>query len=763
MRGSVTDPVSIQRGHDTLAGAPDLATLCFRLTLPWEKAIAGAHGDWYDLDPRDAQRFLPFPDSPLDNKGNEAIPQAEVIVQFRLSFTSLTLYHTGCIVLDSHPLILVGTCRGSTTWADASLVVFLDDPNDDIFWQAYVSPVINHLFEGVGKLLERSGRKGWIFEGAKCIEWTGTFLGKRDHHVYTGLDGCPTPVARKSTEEFQDFNTFNSRGSLNRRRLPNNSTFLWRHICFLHGISGRQNLSLDYHISLCRFPVRPLLPLLLPRSRFSIHPSSTYLASTSGLFPIKAHLRRLPHRTSGSLSVPPAELGACGSHGPECSTPEKASQPTKIKPVSCGERKEYRTEYRIIFSYSVSYAYYDESAGSQGIWLDYFSYKSTSTAGKTIAIDDSHPRVKYSGGWNSTSGFEPEDENQTPGPDGPAVGEEDGEKSDWEDLDQGDEDGEGRCWNLDITIVGTISIAQWLELAPVQMGRSQVKFLVEPSFGSFHVRSHSCLISVKRKKQRIRRACHTALITLALPPALKRKCDDITSSVLKVVSTTEPPTKRPKWSRNASQSTMGRLLSAAKFFVRGVNPYMDIGAAMLYGPEHHWSTPAAADPSNTVVIPPSRRFNLIMTLLLESFFQHDLLPVVKQLYLYVLEEALCPKCPENDQNLALNGHSHLRALAEGYTYVYHRATGFSVVFKVKVSNVVLFCECGGAGNSGRKAWGGLEKYLRRCWSASRVERVCVVVDVGPEGLVPVVLPSVTVSCLHELLQPHRHGVGFSMW
>ncbi|KAJ7876362.1 hypothetical protein B0H14DRAFT_3436679 [Mycena olivaceomarginata] len=40
----------------------------------------------------------------------------------------------------------------------------------------------------------------------------------------------------------------------------------------------------------------------------------------------------------------------------------------------------------------------------------------------------------------------------------------------------------------------------------------------------------------------------------------------------------------------ATHSTMTcgeKLLSASKFFMRGVHPFMDIGAAMLYGPEKH--------------------------------------------------------------------------------------------------------------------------------------------------------------------------------
>ncbi|KAJ7104824.1 hypothetical protein C8R44DRAFT_807135 [Mycena epipterygia] len=40
---------------------------------PWE----GTRGDWYDLEPHIAARFLPFPDSPLDNRGHQAAEEVE--------------------------------------------------------------------------------------------------------------------------------------------------------------------------------------------------------------------------------------------------------------------------------------------------------------------------------------------------------------------------------------------------------------------------------------------------------------------------------------------------------------------------------------------------------------------------------------------------------------------------------------------------------------------------------------------------------------
>ncbi|KAJ7460440.1 hypothetical protein B0H11DRAFT_2286106 [Mycena galericulata] len=124
-----------------------------------------------------------------------------------------------------------------------------------------------------------------------------------------------------------------------------------------------------------------------------------------------------------------------------------------------------------------------------------------------------------------------------------------------------------------------------------------------------------------------------------LPPPLKRKYDEVVAAL----GGAQDPVAKKKARRrtpNSAQSTMERLTSLGKFFMRAVSPYLDIGQAMLYGPEHHWSTPAAPDPSNTVVVPPAeldrqkcaiKAFDKLFTT------SPDLLEVVKQLYLDIPE------------------------------------------------------------------------------------------------------------------------------
>lgn len=106
-------------------------------------------------------------------------------------------------------------------------------------------------------------------------------------------------------------------------------------------------------------------------------------------------------------------------------------------------------------------------------------------------------------------------------------------------------------------------------------------------------------------------------ISSTIPDATKRKIDEI----LATFPVTEPTRKRAKRSlkyvhlppthyphlilRSAPRSPAERLQAASKFFVRAVNPFMDIGTAMRYGSEHHWGTPVEATASNTVTIPAS--------------------------------------------------------------------------------------------------------------------------------------------------------------
>ncbi|KAJ6526539.1 hypothetical protein DFH09DRAFT_1371670 [Mycena vulgaris] len=120
----------------------------------------------------------------------------------------------------------------------------------------------------------------------------------------------------------------------------------------------------------------------------------------------------------------------------------------------------------------------------------------------------------------------------------------------------------------------------------------------------------------------------------SLPSPTKRKYDEMHAALAGLHQPV--PVKRRKRGKNANLSTMDRLTTSAKYFTRAVSPYMDIGAAMSYGPEYHWITRAAPDPSNTIVTPASevqreqayvKAFDKLFSVM------PDLLDVVKRLYL----------------------------------------------------------------------------------------------------------------------------------
>ncbi|KAJ7491575.1 hypothetical protein B0H11DRAFT_2191295 [Mycena galericulata] len=188
----------------------------------------------------------------------------------------------------------------------------------------------------------------------------------------------------------------------------------------------------------------------------------------------------------------------------------------------------------------------------------------------------------------------PEDEDEGPGPDGPTE-EFDEEKSDSDSSDSGEE----------------------LEDQEEEIEENAVE---EASGGT----------------QASRRIGRYASVTAHV-------IRDAFKAVVAVLGGVQDPVTKKKARRrtpNSAQSTMERLTSLGKFFMRAVSPYLDIGQAMLYGPEHHWSTPAAPDPSNTVVVPPAelerqkyavKAFDKLFTA------SPDLLGVVKQLYLDIPE------------------------------------------------------------------------------------------------------------------------------
>ncbi|KAJ7686356.1 hypothetical protein B0H17DRAFT_1204268 [Mycena rosella] len=91
-----------------------------------------------------------------------------------------------------------------------------------------------------------------------------------------------------------------------------------------------------------------------------------------------------------------------------------------------------------------------------------------------------------------------------------------------------------------------------------------------------------------------------------------------------------------KYLYSTDTATLDRLTSAAKYFVRAVSPYRDIGTAMVFGPEHHWGQHADPDPSNVITIPVSELADQQEYIkAFDKMFSTvpDLLDVVKQMYL----------------------------------------------------------------------------------------------------------------------------------
>ncbi|KAJ7651839.1 hypothetical protein B0H17DRAFT_1215142 [Mycena rosella] len=91
-----------------------------------------------------------------------------------------------------------------------------------------------------------------------------------------------------------------------------------------------------------------------------------------------------------------------------------------------------------------------------------------------------------------------------------------------------------------------------------------------------------------------------------------------------------------KYLYSTDTATLDRLTSAAKYFVRAVSPYRDIGTAMVFGPEHHWGQHADPDPSNVITIPVSELADQQEYIkAFDKMFSTvpNLLDVVKQMYL----------------------------------------------------------------------------------------------------------------------------------
>ncbi|KAJ7732327.1 hypothetical protein DFH07DRAFT_968430 [Mycena maculata] len=124
--------------------------------------------------------------------------------------------------------------------------------------------------------------------------------------------------------------------------------------------------------------------------------------------------------------------------------------------------------------------------------------------------------------------------------------------------------------------------------------------------------------------------------TIPIPETTKRKLDELTASFSAMVAK-----KKRRRSPKATKTTAEKLEDIGKFFVRAVNPYMDIGDALQYGCERRWGTPAAVDASNTVRIPASEHARQdACVAAFNAMFRNteDMLDVVKHLFLQISED-----------------------------------------------------------------------------------------------------------------------------
>ncbi|KAJ7666671.1 hypothetical protein DFH06DRAFT_1383929 [Mycena polygramma] len=90
------------------------------------------------------------------------------------------------------------------------------------------------------------------------------------------------------------------------------------------------------------------------------------------------------------------------------------------------------------------------------------------------------------------------------------------------------------------------------------------------------------------------------------PTAAKRKYDEVLASMSIAAPVTEPTTsKRAKRSAYASKTPKEQLIVAARYLIRAVNPYLDVGLVLAFGAAHHWNPPSTAAASNTIILPQS--------------------------------------------------------------------------------------------------------------------------------------------------------------
>ncbi|KAJ6447772.1 hypothetical protein C8R45DRAFT_1047389 [Mycena sanguinolenta] len=88
--------------------------------------------------------------------------------------------------------------------------------------------------------------------------------------------------------------------------------------------------------------------------------------------------------------------------------------------------------------------------------------------------------------------------------------------------------------------------------------------------------------------------------------AAKRKFDEAVAA-LGVAVDGRGRHKRAKRGTMDTKNPLDRLMSMAKFFPRGVHPFLDIALALYDGSQARWGTPVTPDPTNTIVVPPSEQ------------------------------------------------------------------------------------------------------------------------------------------------------------
>ncbi|KAJ7624006.1 hypothetical protein B0H17DRAFT_1219027 [Mycena rosella] len=96
-------------------------------------------------------------------------------------------------------------------------------------------------------------------------------------------------------------------------------------------------------------------------------------------------------------------------------------------------------------------------------------------------------------------------------------------------------------------------------------------------------------------------AAATSSSTHVAPSAAKRAFDEAIATLGTIPISSNKRTKRVTIE---TKSPLEKLLSCAKYFVRAVDPYMDMGLVLFHGSQAHWAVPTIVCPSSTTIVPP---------------------------------------------------------------------------------------------------------------------------------------------------------------